>query len=353
MVTSEQVAQLAGVSRATVSRVLNGSTRISPEARERVHAAIATLGYEPDMVAQSLVRHHSRMLVLGLGGKNSGVAELGLSALGMSSHHFYLNVLKYIEHETASQGYDLLFPSRPLGKTPDSYIRSLKTRRVAGTIMVSLCLQPPDMRIHALLQGDIPTVFIDAAGQGPHATYVKADHIGSARQITEHLLSLGHRRIAFLIGSFADLPGMERLLGGQQALASAGIPFDPGLTRQGGWEVDEAYKTASMLLKERRDFTAIVAGSDVMAMGVLRAIHEHGLRVPEDLSLAGFDDIEFGRYTIPSLTTSRQDYETIGRGAVQRLLAIIEGNAEDPPSPLIVPTQLVVRQSTGPAPSLP
>jgi LacI family transcriptional regulator len=348
MVTSKQVAQLAGVSRATVSRVLNGSTRISPEAKERVYAAIAALGYEPDMVAQSLVRHQSRMLVLSLGGQ----VELGLSSLSLSSHYFYLNVLKYIESETTSQGYDLLFPSQPLGKTPESYIRSLKTRRVAGTIMVSPSLQPPDQRIHALLQDNIPTVFIDAAGQGSHATYVKADHINSARQMTEHLLSLGHRRIAFLIGSLTDLPGMERLLGGQQALASAGIPFDPGLTRQGGWEIDEAYKTTSRLLKERRDFTAIVAGSDIMAIGALRAIHECGLRVPEDLSLAGFDNIEFGGYTVPSLTTSRQDYEAIGRGAVQRLLAIIEGKAEHPPSPLIVPTQLVVRQSTGPAPSL-
>ncbi|HTK05760.1 MAG TPA: LacI family DNA-binding transcriptional regulator [Ktedonobacteraceae bacterium] len=350
MVTSEQVAQLAGVSRATVSRVLNGSSRISPEAKERVHAAIAALGYEPDVVAQSLVRHRSRMLVLGLWSED-GEGELNLSSLSKTSRYFYLDVLKSIENEAASQGYDLLLPSRPQGKTPENYIRSLQMRRVAGTIMVSLRLQPPDPRIHALLQGNIPTVFIDAAGHGSHATYVKADHIDSARQVTEHLLSLGHRRIVFLIGSLSDLPGMERLLGGQQALANAGIPFDPSLTRQGGWNVDEAYKTASMLLDERRDFTAIVAGSDVMAMGALRAIHEHGLRVPEDVSLTGFDDIELGHYTVPALTTSRQDHDMIGRGAVQRLIAIIEGKAENPPSPLIVPTQLVVRQSTGPAPS--
>lgn len=351
MVTSEQVAQLAGVSRATVSRVLNGSPRISAEARERVHAAIATLGYEPDMVAQSLVRHRSRVLTIGLSSED-GDMGLNLSSLSKTSRYFYLDVLKYIEYEAASRGYDLLLPSRPQGTTPENYIRSLQMRRVAGTIMISLSLHPPDPRIHALLQGNIPTVFIETAGQSNQATYVQANHIDSARQITEHLLSLGHKRIAFLIGSLDALPGMERLLGCQQALAAVGIPFDPSLTRQGGWEIDEAYKTASMLLHERRDFTAIVAGSDVMALGTLRALHEHGLRVPEDISLTGFDDIELGQYMIPPLTTSKQDYEKIGRGTVQRLIDIIERKGEEPPVPLIVPTQLIVRQSTGPAPEL-
>jgi len=309
-----------------------------------------TLGYEPDMVAQSLVRHRSRVLTIGLSSEN-GEIGLNLSSLSRTSRYFYLDVLKSIEHEAASQGYDLLLTSRPQGTSPENYIRSLQTRRVAGTIMISLNLHPPDPRIHALLQAQIPTVFLETAGQGSHATYVKTNHIDSARQVTEHLLSLGHRQIAFLMGSLTALPGMERLLGGQQALAAVGIPFDPDLTRQGGWEIAEAYQAASTLLKERRDFTAIVAGSDVMALGVLRALHEHGLKVPEDISIVGFDDIELGRYTIPPLTTSRQDHEMLGHGAVQRLIDIIEGKGDNPPEPLIVPTQLIVRQSTGPAPA--
>jgi LacI family transcriptional regulator len=162
------------------------------------------------------------------------------------------------------------------------------------------------------------------------------------------LLSLGHRRIAFLTGPTVDLAGMERLLGCQQALAHAGVAPDPGLVRQSGWNIDEAYEAARTLLAERRDFTAIVAGSDFMAIGILRALIEEGLRVPDDVSLIGFDDIEFGQYTIPPLTTVRQDRVAMGRGAVQQLIAMIEDKEKT--SPLIIPTQLIVRKSTGPVP---
>jgi DNA-binding LacI/PurR family transcriptional regulator len=209
-------------------------------------------------------------------------------------------------------------------------------------------LHASEARIQTLIHSSIPTVFIDKMGQGSHATYVKSDNIDGARQATEHLLALGHRRIACLTGSTVELSGLERLLGCQQTLAQAGIALDVGLVRQSGWNVDEAYETARVLLAERRDFTAIVAGSDYMALGILRALTEQGLRVPEDVSLVGFDDLDFCQYVTPSLTTVRLDRAAMGRGAVQRLITIIEG-AEA--SPLIVPTQLVVRKSTGPAPS--
>jgi DNA-binding LacI/PurR family transcriptional regulator len=120
------------------------------------------------------------------------------------------------------------------------------------------------------------------------------------------------------------------------------------LIRQSGWNIDEAYETAKILLAERHDFTAIVAGSDIMAIGILRALTEEGLRVPDDVSLVGFDDVELAQYTNPPLTTIRQDRVAMGRGAVQRLIDLIEGTGEV--SPLIIPTQLVVRKSTGPVP---
>jgi len=209
-------------------------------------------------------------------------------------------------------------------------------------------LHATDSRIQALIHAGIPTVIIDRMGQGSHATYVKSDNMDGARRATEHLLSLGHRRIAFLTGQTVDLAGMERLLGCQRALAYAGVAPDPGLVRQSGWNIDEAYEAARVLLAERRDFTAIVAGSDLMAMGILRALTEHGLRVPDDVSLVGFDDVEFCQYTIPPLTTVRQDRVAMVRAAVQRLIAMIEGTGEA--SPLIIPTQLIVRKSTGPVP---
>ena len=342
MVTSEQVAQLAGVSRATVSRALNGSARVSDEARERVHAAITALGYEPDMIAQSLVRQRSRVIAMSFFPEDN---ELAFTHLGRTAHYSYLSILENIEREAVSLGYDLLLPSHPRGKSPQHYIRSLQTRRVAGAIM----LHALDSRIQALIRSDIPTVFIDRMGQGSHATYVKSDIIDSARQATEYLLSLGHRRIALLNGPTIDAAGLERLLGCQQALAQAGIAPDPGLVRQSGWNLEEAYESAKLLLADRRDFTAIVAGSDFMAIGILRALTEQGLSVPDDVSLIGFDDIDLCQYTNPPLTTMRKDPVAMGRGAVQRLIDLIEGTGEV--SPLIIPTQLVVRKSTGPAPS--
>ena len=345
MVTSEQVAQRAGVSRATVSRVINGSKYISADVRERVLAAINELGYEPDMIAQNLVQRRSRVIALNF---FSGYDALSFIEFEHTCSYFYLNVLKTIEQEAVSSGYDLLMPFRPHDKSPEGYVRSLQMRRVAGSIML---VHGQDPRIPALLGAEFPIVFIDSIIQGNAASYVKSDHIDSARQLTEHLLALGHRRIAFLAGAATSLSSMERLLGCHQALAQAGIALDENLLRHSGWDMEDGYKTASQLLDERQDFTAIVAASDVMAVGALRALSEHNLRVPEDISLASFDGIEFSEYTTPPLTTMRQDREAIGGGAVRLLIAMIEGTCKQPPSPLIVPTQLVVRKSTGPVPS--
>src|SRR2546425_2159187 len=227
MATSEEVARLAGVSRATVSRALNGSARISDEARERVHAAVTALGYEPDVVAQSLARQRSRVIAVAFFPEPNG---LPLSHLGQTALYFYLGVVENIEREAVSLGYDLLLPSQPYGKSPNNYIRSLQTRRVAGCIM----LHASDARIRALTHSAIPTVLIDRVAQGSHASYIKSDNIDGARQATMHLLSLGHRRIALLTGQTTDLSGLERLLGCQQALGQAGIAPDSGLVRQSG-----------------------------------------------------------------------------------------------------------------------
>src|SRR5260370_26491376 len=152
MATSEEVAQLAGVSRATVSRAFNGSARVSDEARERVQAAIAALGYEPDVVAQSLVRQHSRVIAVGLFPEDN---NLPLSHLGQTSQYFYLGVLQNIEREAVSFGYALLLPSRPRGNSPEDCIRSLPTRPGAGAVI----LHATDSRIQALVHAPRPTVF--------------------------------------------------------------------------------------------------------------------------------------------------------------------------------------------------
>lgn len=344
IVTSKDVARLANVSRSTVSRALSGSVGVSDEVRARVLAAVEASGYEPDMIAQSLVKQRSRNISLTFFDKGDGVE---LSLLKESKRYFYLDILARIEQETFAMSYDLLLLSLTR-KQPEDYVRDLERRRVAGVIMVAPLSS--DKRVQAVIKSDIPAVFIDTMASGKRATYVKADNIGGTRRAVEHLLALGHRRIAILTGYMNSLSGTERLLGAQQALAGAGVALDPQLICSTGFEREESYQAVCDLLEKRRDFTALVAPSDIVAFSALRALHERGIRVPEDVSVVGFDDIDFCLDVYPQLTTVRPDREVMGQKAVHHLLNIINGAVDL--APLVAPTQLVVRASTGPAPLL-
>ncbi|GAA2617094.1 LacI family DNA-binding transcriptional regulator [Dactylosporangium fulvum] len=337
MATSEEVARLAGVSRATVSRVLSGTAKVRDTTRIRVEAAAASLGYQPDVAAQSLSGARSKVIALGFFANDMWT----LSELARPQYHFYLNLLHHIEAATAEAGYDLLVPSRPTSAASDSYVRLLRSRRVAGTIMVAC--PPGDVRIQALVESRLPTVFVDAVGTGLRATWVASDNADGARQITEHLLGLGHRRIARITGTETDPAGRDRLAGIRAALAVAGVPEDPGLARKSDWSTEGAYRAAVDLLETRRDFTAVIAESDMMAIGILRALNEHGLRVPDDVSVTGFDDIDLAAFILPPLTTVRQDTQAMGSAAVRALLGIIQGAT---PPPIVLPTEVVVRRST-------
>jgi DNA-binding LacI/PurR family transcriptional regulator len=317
---------------------MSGRARVSEATRQRVEAAAASLGYEPDIAAQSLSGAPSRTLALGFFAND----VWALSQLARPQHHFHLEVLSSIEAAAAKQGYDLLLPSRPATAASGSFIRSLRSRRVAGAIMVAC--PPGDVRVQALIESGVPTVFIDTIGTGPNATYVISDNADGARRVTEHLLELGHRRIARVSGIETDPPGRDRLRGIRNALASWGVTEDPGLARTSDWSTQGAYEATLDLLNARRDFTAVIAESDMMAIGVLRALHEHGLRVPDEVSVTGFDGIELCAFTSPPLTTVRQDAGAMGAGAVEALLDMI-GGAQAPP-PVMLPAEVVVRAST-------
>jgi LacI family transcriptional regulator len=345
LATSEDVARLAGVSRATVSRTLSGNPKVNDDARRKVEAAAKALGYVPDMAAQWLSGGTSRTVAINFFDNNMSA----LSQLTKPKHYFFLEVLRSVEAGAAGAGYDLLLPSRSLDPEPvsHSYVQQLRARRVAGAIMVAC--PPGDPRIQALVDSRLPTLFIDVLAAGPRATWVASDHAEGARLVTAHLISLGHRTIGRITGTETDLSGGERLRGLRAAFASAGIPEDPGLSRRSDWSTEGAYAAACDLLRARPDLTAIIAESDMMAIGVLRALHELGLRVPEDVSLTGFDDIDLASFTWPALTTVRQDTNAIGSGAVTALIDLIERPVRPAgwtPPPLLLPTELIVRGST-------
>ena len=345
MVTSEQVAREAGVSRATVSRVLNGSARVSKETRRRIYTAIAALGYDANAFVRSSSQERSQLIALALSSENG----LNFSHITDTNYYFYLEILRYMEQEAARESYDFFLPSFSYNTsdadtdTETSYVLTLQAKQVAGVI--TLALPSTDPRIQGLCRSSIPTVFFDSIYQGNRATYVKSNYVDGARQATTHLLQLGHRRIALFPGDPMTITGIERLMGHQQTMAQAGLIIDTNLVRQSGWSSKDAYEEAMVLLSERRDFTAIVAGSDMMASGILRALRKHNLRVPEDISLVGFDGIDQSEETDPPLTTVQQDKQALSRGTVTLLMRLING--EETPAPLIVPTQLIVRASTG------
>jgi LacI family transcriptional regulator len=321
--------------------VLTGTTRVEEETKQRVLAAIAATGYEPDQIAQSLVQQRSRTIALAL---LLGEGGFSLSGIGQSRFYFYLHILSEIERETAAAGYDLFLPSHPYSDFA-RYVSTLKTRRVDGMIMIAP--YPFEERVRAMIKSNIPTLFVDAVGQGPRASYVMVDHIGGCRQAIQHLLALGHRRIAILTGEKDNDPASQRLLGYQLALAEAGVGMDEKLVLHAGFDRVEAYEAMVALLKAYcGEFTAIVAASDMMAIGALRALREQGIRVPEDVSVVGFDDIDLCPDIDPPLTTIRPDKEVLAQGAVRKLLDIIENNG--PVAPSIASTQLVQRASTGP-----
>lgn len=341
--SSEDVAKLAGVSRATVSRVLNGTAKVSPEVRRRVDEAVAALGYEPDLAARSLVSQRSRTIVLGF----FSADDWGLAGVGQLSWHFYLGVLREIDAHARAAGYDLLLPSHPVQRGGTGFVRSLNARRVAGAVVA--CCPPSDPRVHALVEAEIPTVFIDVPAAGPKAAYVTSDNRGGALRITQHLIELGHREIAVLTGPAAELAASERIAGTRAAMARAGILEQPELVVETDWTTEAAYDATLKLLDEGPPFTAVVAHSDILALGALSALRERGARVPDDVSVTGFDCVDLSAYANPPLTTVRQDPRAISSWTVETLAAMIDGGG--PPADAgFVPTELVVRQSTAPAP---
>ncbi len=339
--TQIDVARLAGVSRATVSYVVNGLTEgpisITEETRQRVLHAINELGYQPDAMAQSL--------------RSGTTNTIGLLIPDMHNPHYW-QIASGVEQEAQSEGYDLLLISTSLDPDRELHsVRSLSRRRIDGLILVLTYENQVNDEIEQLVQRRKPLVMMNAGiGNVDGIDVVATSFQKGATQLMEYLLSLGHRCIGLIYGVAHDQMGWDRLTAYQAALQKASLPTEDNLIEYCGTTLEEGYQAAGRLLDRSPRVTALVVINDLLAIGALRAIAERGLRVPEDISIASFDDIALASYVNPPLTTVRMDAEELGRTSARLVFSRLV-NPKLAPQNVHITGQLVIRSSTGPAPN--
>ncbi|MFO1272744.1 MAG: LacI family DNA-binding transcriptional regulator [Rubrivivax sp.] len=325
-VTLEMVAEQAGVSPSTVSRILNGTAIVSDEKRAAVDEAIARLGYVPNPVARGLA-----------GGRTLSV---GVVTQAIDSP-FYGAALRGIEAALAPAGYSPLFMSGHWHAEEEARcIEVLRGRRVDGLIVLTGRLSDSALRAAARA---LPVVVTGRALKAPNLVALDFDNRLGAREATDHLIALGHRRIAFIGGDPEHPDAVERQRGYQAALEAAGLRADPAIAVNGDFTEGSGLAAVERLLAGRSRFTAIVAANDQMAFGAALALHRHGLRIPQDVSLVGFDDLAGATYMLPPLTTVHHPIAEIGEAAARALLALLAG--ETPVATVPAP-RLVQREST-------
>lgn len=320
------VAALAGVSHQTVSRVLNTPTAVRPDTRERVEAAIKELGYRRNTSARALVTRRTRLI---------GVVNPGQARFGPA------NTTVAIEEAANQAGYAttlaVIRDARP--ETVEAALDVFQEFGVEGIVFVAPVTQVAPAA--AKLSTTLPVVMV-AAGLRETATLhvVAVDQATGARLATRHLIELGHERILHVAGPSEWFDARSRIVGWRDEMTAAGLEVPPIIS--GGWDPQHGYEVARTLVRERRLPTAIFAANDSMALGILRAFHEAGVRVPDDVSVVGFDDVEGAGYYEPPLTTVRQPFAAVGQRSIEVLLAALSGA---PASRTLIAPELVVRAS--------
>ena len=330
MVTISDVAAFAGVGAGTVSRVLNESPRVRPETRARVLAAMAALDYRPNPLAQRLSR--GRCQTLGI-------------VVPFFTHASAVERLRGVVAALDGSRYDLVLFNVETPLHRDEHFATLtRSGRADGLLVMSL--RPPPGDLDRLIAAGMPIVLVDVRVEGVSA--VVTDDVEGGRLATRHLLDLGHERIAFLgqdpANPFGFTASGDRERGYVEVLGSSGVDRDESLTRYGSHDRSVAQALAEELFSLDEPPTAVFASSDVQATGVLAAARSAGLRVPEDVSVVGYDDVEISAYA--GLTTVRQPLFESGLLGTQILLEAIEGGAVPAVGERVLPVELVQRTST-------
>lgn len=330
MATIKDVALRAGVSVTTVSHVVNDTRHVSAKGRERVELAIRELGYVPNAMARSL--------------KSNTTSTLGM-LIPNSSNPYFAEIVRIVEDRCFGAGYTLVLCNTDDEPRRQSvYLQVLAERRIDGLIVVST---GDDDSLVTQLQGlRIPTVLVDREIADPSCDLVETAHMQGGLLAVRHLLSLGHKRIACLGGPEGLTPSEQRIEGWRMALAEAGTtPNADALLWRGAFTSQSGYEAMHAILRTEHPPSAVFVCNDLMAIGALRAAHESGVHVPDELSIVGFDDIELSAYTSPPLTTVAQPKERIGALAVDMLLERVSGKRRDARKVVLQP-ELRVRAST-------
>jgi LacI family transcriptional regulator, galactose operon repressor len=327
-VTLRVIAREAGVSASTVSRIINGTVKVSDDLKAAVDAAIAKHDFRPDAAARGLAL--GRTLTI-------GVLSQSIDS------PFYAEGLRGVELRLLQAGYAALFMSGNWNEVDEERcMRQFIDRGVDGIIMFSGRLSDAAVKVFAKR---VPIVVTGRSLKAPGVCSLPIDDRHGALLAMRHLIGLGHRRIAFIAGSENHPDALQRLAGYKEALQEAKIPFDPGLIAVGDWHEEGGLRATTQLFAAGHDFTAIFCVNDQTARGVYLGLFRKGLSIPKDISVVGFDDLPSSSYTVPPLTSVRQSVGVLGERSAEGILALIAGRRPRVQSPAV---EIVLRDSTRP-----
>ncbi|WP_053365181.1 LacI family DNA-binding transcriptional regulator [Bacillus sp. FJAT-27245] len=330
--TIKDIAKTAGVSVTTVSRALNGYSDVSEKTRKRIMDIAKELNYSPNTLARGLVMNVSKTIGLLVSGLNRESEK----------DQIILSILSGVNESVSEKEYDLiLFNTNTSKQREKTYSQLCRERRVDGVIIQGIKKDDPYLK--EVVESDIPCVLIDIPVHTENVGYVTTDNVSGARKAVEHLINLGHQNIAMVNGHEQAFVSQKRIEGYMEALKEHGLPVNPEWVCNGQFKEETAFKEARNLLLQHPNITAIFCASDIMALGVLKAAKSLGLKVPEDVSVIGYDDIILASYSNPPLTTVSQNFFELGYQAAHLLLNMLEGKSE--PQIVTMQTKLVIRDS--------
>lgn len=330
--TLEVVAELAGVSRATVSRVVNGSPKVSPEVHAAVTRAIAELGYVPNRAARTLVTRRTDTLVLIIHERSDTMFE----------DPFFANVLRGVNAALSPTELQLVLLHARGEAQRERALRFVCNGHVDGALLISL--HGDDPMPSAIMAAGVPMVTMGRPPSGGRADYVDADNAGGGREAVRYLVDTGRRCLATVAGPQDMSAGVDRLRGYVAATRAANLAAAADRVTYGDFTEGSGYRGMRLLLERTPEIDGVFVASDLMGLGAIRALRELGRRVPDDVAVVGFDDLPQAAYADPPLTTIRQPVELLGQ-EMMRLLLYRLSNPHGDPRTVILPTELMIRAS--------